>query len=79
MEKSGYTKEQLAQYDKWKIDILSAQSMLDDAEEKGKIEGKMEGKTEIAKKMIIKGIAIEDVSDFTGLSRQQIEELINFL
>jgi len=29
--------------------------------------------------MIIKGMAIEDVSDFTGLSQQQIEELISNL
>jgi predicted transposase/invertase (TIGR01784 family) len=31
MEKSAYTKEQLETYDKWKIDMMSARSMLDDA------------------------------------------------
>jgi len=84
MEKTGYTKEQLAQYDKWKIDILSAQSMLDDAEEKGKIEGMIEGKIEgkieekieIALKALEMGMSIDDASKLTGLSKQQIEELI---
>ena len=61
----------MAQYDKWKIDLLSAQSMLDDAEEKGKIEGKIE----IALKALEMGMSIDDASKLTSLSKQQIEEL----
>ena len=48
------------------------QNSLDTAKEEGKIEGKIE----IAKNMINKGISINDVSDMTGLSKEQIEELI---
>jgi predicted transposase/invertase (TIGR01784 family) len=91
MEKAAYTKEQLAAYDKYKIDIMSAQSMIDDAEEKGIAKGEeigiakgkaigeaklQERETEIAIKMLKKGMSFEDVHEMTGLSIQQIEELI---
>jgi predicted transposase/invertase (TIGR01784 family) len=53
MEKAAYTKEELANYDKWKIDLMSAQSMLSDAEEKGEAigleKGRAEGEAERAK------------------------------
>jgi predicted transposase/invertase (TIGR01784 family) len=39
-------------------------------------QGKTEGKAEIALKMLEKGIALEDISDITGLNKQQIEQLI---
>ena len=42
----------------------------------GKIEGKIEEKLEIAQKLLIKGMSVEDVSDVTGLSEEQIKELI---
>ena len=87
MERGAYSKEQLIGYDKWKIDMMTAKSMLDDAEDigiaKGKAEGKAEGRaegeakktTEVAVKMLKKGISFEDIADFTGLTPQQIEEL----
>ena len=37
---------------------------------------KMEGKMEIAQRLLIKGMSIEDVGDVTGLSELQIKELI---
>ena len=46
MERGAYTKEQLEQYDKIKIDILSARSMLDDFETKGLTKGRIEGRIE---------------------------------
>jgi predicted transposase/invertase (TIGR01784 family) len=42
---------------------------------KGKIEGKIEEKTEIALKMLKKGMDIEDICDCTGLSKEKIEKL----
>jgi predicted transposase/invertase (TIGR01784 family) len=42
MEKSAYTKEQLETYDKWKIDLMTARSMLDDAEAIGLEKGEAE-------------------------------------
>jgi predicted transposase/invertase (TIGR01784 family) len=46
VERGAYSKEQLDAYDKWKIDLFSAISMLDDAETKGIIKGKAEGRAE---------------------------------
>jgi len=44
--------------------------------EKGRAEGKIEEKTEIALKLLKKGMSMEDVSDATELSKEQIEQLI---
>jgi predicted transposase/invertase (TIGR01784 family) len=69
MERAAYTKEQLFTYDKWKIDILTEGGIIDDAKEEKTIE--------IALKALEKGMAIEDISEITGLSVMQIEELLN--
>jgi predicted transposase/invertase (TIGR01784 family) len=104
VEKGAYSKEQLAANDKWKIDLMTARSMLDDAEEKGlekgmekgiekgeaiglekgRAEGMEKGRAEgelnkavaVALKMLKKGIPPEDVCELSGLSPQQVEELI---
>jgi predicted transposase/invertase (TIGR01784 family) len=76
MEKAAYTKEQLDAYDKWKINAMTERSALNDAKKEGKIEGKIERNIEIALKALEIGMSIEDVSKLTGLSKQQIEELI---
>jgi len=83
MERGAYTKEQLQTYDKWKINMLTERGMIDDAREEGKIEGKEEGKIEgkieekheIALTMLKDGMSVEIVCKYTGLSKQQIEEL----
>ena len=71
MEKAAYTKEQLEAYDRWKIAAMTERSALKDAKKEGKIEGKIE----IALKALKKGMSVEDVSEITDLSIQQIEEL----
>ena len=71
MEKAAYSKEQLATYDKWKIAAMTERSALKDA----KIEGKIEGKIEVALNLLKEGVPIMVVSNATGLSIQQIEEL----
>jgi predicted transposase/invertase (TIGR01784 family) len=43
MEVGEYTKEQLETYDKWRIDIMSALSIIDDSLEKGLEKGRVEG------------------------------------
>jgi predicted transposase/invertase (TIGR01784 family) len=75
MEKAAYSKEQLDTYDLWKINVMTERSALIDAKRVGKIEGKMERNIEIAKSMKCKGMAIEEISEITGLSQQQIEGL----
>ena len=71
MEQAAYTRDQLDEYYNRKIDAMTERSTLIDARKEGKIEGKIE----VAKNLIKKGMSIEDVSDATGLSKQQIEEL----
>ena len=46
--------------------------IIDDAIDKGKLEGKLE----IALKMLKKGISIDDISDIIGLTKEQIERLL---
>ena len=86
MERSAYTKEQLIAYDKWKIDTMTARSMLDDAEGIGRVKGRaeeraiseaklQEEKIKITIKALKKGMSIEDVSDMTGLSIEEIIEI----
>ena len=76
MERAAYSKEQLQTYDKLKINMLTERGMIEDAMEEGIIKGKIEGKIETAINLLKKGVSIEDVCDVTGLSKQQIAELI---
>ena len=71
MERAAYTKEQLLTYDRWKIDILTERGMIDDALKKGEEKKAIF----IAKNMLRKGMSIEDASEMTGLSIEQIREL----
>ena len=79
MERAAYTKAQLAAYDKWKIDTMTATSMLSASKAEGLAEGEAIGEQKkaviIAQHFLKKGLSVEDVSDATGLSKQQIEEL----
>jgi len=81
MERSAYTKEELDAYFQWKVDAMTSTAMIDNAREEGKMEGKMEGKIEgkiegkmeVALNALKMGMSIEDASNLTGLSKQQIE------
>jgi predicted transposase/invertase (TIGR01784 family) len=77
MERAAYTKEQLAAYDKRKIDRMTERGVINDAKREGEAIGEQKKAVNIAKKLLNKGMQIEDVSDATGLSKQQIEELIH--
>ena len=46
-------------------------------EARGKKEGKREKEIEIAKKMLLKNVSIDDIVEFTGLSKEEIESLSN--
>ena len=46
---------------------------LDTARGEGKIEGKLEGKLEIAKRALKKGYSINDITEITGLSEDEIK------
>ena len=92
MEKAAYTKEQLEAYDRWKIAAMTERSALKDAKKEGLVEGEATGiakgevigiakgvekeKVETVIRMYKKGKSVEDISDATDLSPQQINELI---
>ena len=41
----------------------------------GKAEGKVEGKAEVARKMLAAGMPVEQITEFTGLSAEQLAAL----
>ena len=65
--------EVIALYSAYTKEKLERNTMLEDAEAKGKIEGKMEKSLEIAKNMLNENIDISLISKVTGLSKIQIE------
>jgi predicted transposase/invertase (TIGR01784 family) len=72
MEVGAYTKEQLETYDKWRIDTMTACSLIDDAMIKGKAEGKAEGEAIGLEKGKAEGEAI-------GLEKGKAEVAIQLL
>jgi len=85
---AAYTKEQLETYDKWKMDILTERSMIDDAEtrglEKGEAigleKGEAIGEAKNQKKTVIAayqaGVSIDVIANFTGLTHEQINAIL---
>ena len=43
--------------------------------EKGKVIGKKEEKIKIAKKLLVKGMSIDEIVEITGLTKEKIEKL----
>jgi hypothetical protein len=84
MERSAYSKEQLDAYYQWKIDTITARSMLSSAEaiglEKGEAIGLEKGEAITQKKMIANalnaGYSIEIISTLTGLEKEDILTLM---
>ena len=70
MEKSAYTKEQIATYDKYKDTIMVAISLVSDA--------KTEEKLEIAKNLKALGIPIDQISIATKLSIEDIKQISKY-
>ena len=72
MEVAAYTKEQLFTYDKWKIDILTERSIIDDALMKGESIG--------LKKVVANGhqagLSVETISTVTGLTPEEVIKMI---
>jgi predicted transposase/invertase (TIGR01784 family) len=91
MKRAAYTKKELAAYDKWKIDIMTERSVINDAIRKGLAEGMEKGKAEgivegiekgeklkaieIAKNAKTLGLPIEQIQHLTNLSTKEIEKL----
>ena len=61
---------------KWERDTNTRiNSALEKGKREGKREGKIEGKIEDAKKMLKKGLSLEDITEITGLSSDEIKKL----
>ena len=54
---------------------VSKEEGREEGREEGKEEGKKQEKIEIAKKMKLKNKPIEEIIEFTGLSKEEIEQL----
>jgi predicted transposase/invertase (TIGR01784 family) len=62
-------------YDSYVMDSMKGRDYLISAEAKGKAEGKAERDIEIARAMLAKKKPIEEIEEFTGLSKGEIEKL----
>jgi len=77
------SEEERKRYEKYLINFIRDNDVLNTArtegEIKGKMEGKMEGKEEIAIEMIKEGETNEKIKKYTGLSDERINELRKLL
>lgn len=92
VEESAYTDEQLLGYDKFWDVIRTERTIVNSAarrgrekgyaegHEQGRAEGRAEGEHEkalaIARKMKSKGLSVEDIKEITGLTAEEIEQLL---
>jgi predicted transposase/invertase (TIGR01784 family) len=90
MEVGAFTREQLQIYDNTRIGIMTAQSFIDDAEEKGLVKGLVKGEEiglakglakgrnereiEIARNLLSLGVSVENIAKSTGLTVEQINK-----
>ena len=78
IREAAFSKEEKYAYDQNKIDVITARSMFittEEAQAKGKIEGKIEEKLEIAKNLKNLGIPFEQISIATNLTKEEIEKI----
>jgi predicted transposase/invertase (TIGR01784 family) len=76
MEKTAYTKQQLEAYDKWKINMMTERSMIDDAIRKGESIGLEKATITFARKLQTKGTLPEEIAELTGLTIEQVHEIL---
>ncbi len=82
LERASYTPEQLLEYDRYAWKEEEIQTRINDARLAGEAKGRTEErakahseKIKTAEKMLSKGLNISDISDFTGLSVEEIQSL----
>ena len=80
LEISGFTDAELRAYDKFWDSVSVERTLLDDRYQKGREEGREEGinqrSLEIARNMLAKGMDASTVLEITGLSMEEIQQLI---
>ena len=70
-------KQEIAEYEDSLKKYRDMNSALATAKMEGELKGEMKGKIEIAQRLLNKGMSIEDVSDATGLSEEQVKDMSN--
>ena len=80
MERAAYTIEQLEAYDRRKIDAMTERGLISDALEKGRAEGLEEGRSANREETVInchkEGLSFDIISHVTGLTVEQIKEIL---
>lgn len=76
---AAYTKEERNQYENDMMTENDYRNTIDFARDEGRAEGHAaglaEGKAEIARRMLSAGLPVNQVTEFTGLSGEQLEKL----
>ncbi len=83
LETSAYTDADMYAYNDALLEIMTHHNAMKneredgyaEGEAKGRAEGRNEEKLAIARKMLAKGISVEDVSDMTGLTPDEIKKI----
>lgn len=74
-EIAKFTPKEKEQYEESLKYYRDLKNVVDSSKEEGKIEGKIERSIEVAKEMKSDGISIERISKYTGLSKEEIQDL----
>ena len=83
LEISGFSDAELRAYDKFWDSVSVERTLIDDSYQKGKEEGKEEGRAEgmsqrsleIARNLLSLGLPIDQITQATGLTEEEIELL----
>ena len=76
LEISGFTDAELRAYDKFWDSVSVERTLLDDRYQKDREEGMNQRSLEIARNMLAKGMDASTVLEITGLSMEEIQQLI---
>ena len=76
LEISGFTDAELLAYDKFWDSVSVERTLLDDRYQNGREEGMNQRSLEIARNMLAKGMDASTVLEITGLSMDEIQQLI---
>ena len=75
LEVSGFTDAELRAYDKFWDSVSVERTLLDDRYQKGKEEGMSQRSLEIARNLLSLGLPIDQITQATGLTEEEIELL----
>ena len=75
LEISGFTDAELRAYDKFWDSVSVERTLLDDRYQKGKEEGMSQRSLEIARNLLSLGLPVDQITQATGLTEEEIELL----